>query len=296
MRKIIKFPRRLASDFEGFNFLSFLNSELKNVEFEQIIFDFSQTSWFEANLCAVLGALINKSQKNLNEIEILHLQPKQRDILSKNHFLASFGGEIITDTNDTTIKYRRNKLEDDKLIKEFLDKELITKPDFPKLSDKAKAEIIRSIFEIYSNAVIHGDSKFVYSCGQFYPQKSPPRIDFTIVDIGKTIKRNVNMFLEKDYSGIDAILWALKDNNTTKPKEKKIPGGLGLKIITDFTRLNQGKIQIVSSDGYWELNKGIEKSYTLDYIFPGTIVNLEFNLNDASFYYLDNETPTEIIF
>jgi len=108
----------------------------------------------------------------------------------------------------------------------------------------AKGEIIRSIFEIYSNAVLHGDCLNVYSCGQFYPRKTPPRIDFTIVDVGKTIKKNVNNFLQKELSGIDAIEWALAENNTTKPKEKNIPGGLGLKIICEFARLNNGKVHI----------------------------------------------------
>ena len=136
----------------------------------------------------------------------------------------------------------------------------------------------------------------MYSCGQFYPQKPPPRIDFTIVDVGRTIKKNVCDYLKADMPGIQAILWAIKENNTTKPKENNIPGGLGLKIICDFARLNNGKVQIVSSDGCWQLIKGREMYDALDFPFPGTLVNLEFNLNDESFYYLQSEKPEDIIF
>jgi hypothetical protein len=75
------------------------------------------------------------------------------------------------------------------------------------MSDAAKKEIIRSIFEIYSNA--------------------------------------------------------LEENNTTKPVEKNIPGGLGFKIICDFARLNNGKVQIVSSDGCWQLIRGKEEAQSL---------------------------------
>lgn len=273
-----------------------LHNKLSKLEFEDIILDFSKNSWFEANLCAALGAIINEAGKNLNLISLKSLRPLQEDIFRRNHFLASFDGEKITDYNETTIKYRRNKLTDDKLIKEFLDKELVTKPDFPKLSEAAKAEIIRSIFEIYSNAVIHGDCEDVFSCGQFYPNKRPPRIDFTIVDVGKTIKKNVSDHLQQETDGIDAIRWAMVENHTTKPKKDNIPGGLGLKIIKEFVKLNKGKVQIVSSDGYYEFKKGREKYESLVNPFPGTLVNLEFNLDDQSFYYLEEEEIEDIIF
>ena len=296
MIKKIQIPNRVSSNFDGYNFLAKLHHELDGLFQEQIALDFSYNTWFEANLCAALGAIINKANTKLNQITIENLKSQQESIFKRNHFLASFGGQIVNDHNNTTIKYRRNKLQDDKLIKEFLDRELINKPDFPRLSNAAKGEIIRSIFEIYSNAVIHGDCDEVYSCGQFYPGKTPPRIDFTIVDIGQTIKRNVSDFNEFEFSGIEAIHWALKESNTTKPKEKKIPGGLGLKIICDFARMNNGKVQIVSSDGCWQITGGKEESAELEFTFPGTLVNLEFNLNDQSFYYLKEEKPEEIIF
>ncbi len=289
-------PKKVCSDYEGYSYLSWLHSEFSMHELEAIQLDFRYNTWFEANLCAALGGLINKAGDNFNQISLVNLPPQQENIFSRNHFLASFGGYRIEDFDNTTIKYRRNKLQDDKLIKEFLDRELIDKPDFPKLSSAAKGEIIRSIFEIYSNAVIHGACDYVYSCGQFYPNKKPPRIDFTIVDIGHTIERNVSDYLGWEISGIKSIEWALQENNTTKPKENNIPGGLGLKIIRDFVRLNNGKVQIVSSDGYWEYAHGTEHSNKLDNIFPGTLVNLEFNLDDKSFYYLTQEKPEDIIF
>jgi hypothetical protein len=295
MRKFLVAPS-ISSDFNGYNYLSTLNHQLQSLDFEQISIDFSENNWFEANLCAVLGAILTESNKNLNDISLINLRNAQENIFSRNHFLASFGGAKILDLYDTTIKYRRNRMSDDKLIKEFLMTELINKPDFPKLSDAAKKEIIRSIFEIYSNAIIHGDCDDVFSCGQFYPNKIPPRIDFTIVDMGKTIQKNVNEFLQRKLSGIESIKWALSDNNTTKPKEKNIPGGLGFNLIQRFVKMNKGKIQIVSADGYWEFVLGKEEYQTLDYPFPGTIVNLEFNLDDNSFYYLKKEKNSNIIF
>ena len=289
-------PSRVCSDFEGYNYLASLNKLSSVLVFDTIVIDFKENTWFEANLCAILGALFSKAQDNFNNIKFENLPDKQRDILSRNHFLASFGGEKIEDFNNTTIKYRKNRLTDEKLIHHFLYNDLLGKQEFPKLSPLAHKEIERSIFEIFSNAILHGNCEFVYSCGQYFPRKAPPRIDFTIVDMGKSIKKNVCDFFGKEISGIDSIKWALKENSTTKPIEKNIPGGLGLKLICDFVKLNNGKIQIVSDTGCWQLNGNKEDSFVLNYPFPGTLVNLEFNLGDQSLYCLKEEEPESIIF
>ena len=292
----IDVPNSVRSDLEGFSFLTQACNELQNERNELIIFDFGRVRWFEANLCAVLGAIFNKLQDSFNQVRLINLNSSITSIFSRNHFMASFGGSKIPDTNDTTIKYRKNRLTDEKLIHSFLFTELMGKQDFPRLSDAARKEIERSIFEIFSNAVLHGSCTHIYSCGQYYPNKRPPRIDFTIVDLGNTIKSNVNQFLNADYTGKDAIEWAVAERNTTKPKEKNIPGGLGFKIISEFVQLNKGKVQIVSSNGYWQLVRGDTYSAHLNSDFPGTIVNLEFNLDDQSFYYLENEKAVDIVF
>lgn len=82
----------------------------------------------------------------------------------------------------------------------------------------------------------------------------------------------------------------------TPQKQEIFPGGLGLDIIFEFIKLNNGKIQIISSDGYWEYRKGnTETSIFTDY-FPGTIANIEFNLDDSSIYALKEEISLDDIF
>ncbi len=292
----INIPEYICSNYEGYKFFTELYKNNKELAFINILYDFSGNKWFEANLCAVFGAILNENQSRYINPEFVNISPKVEDVLYRNHFFASFQGSVLSDDKGTTIRYRKNKLTEEKLIKEFLFSELIQKNSFPKLSQAAQKEIIRSIFEIYSNAIIHGKSEFVYSCGQFYPTKVPPRIDFTIVDLGRTIKNNVNDFLGRKYNGIEAIEWAVQEQNSTKPKVDNIPGGLGFKLICDFVRMNKGKVQIVSSDGYWEQKKEIVTKYSLPDEFPGTIVNLEFNMADSSFYYLSTEKAEDIIF
>ena len=100
--------------------------------------------------------------------------------------------------------------------------------------------------------------------------------------------------MRENLSGKECILWAVEEGNTTK--QGTIPGGLGLSLIRTFLKHNGGLLQIVSSDGYWEQKKGITITKDLEHEFLGTIVNLEFNINDKSYYHLSSEIDTEHIF
>lgn len=99
-------------------------------------------------------------------------------------------------------------------------------------------------------------------------------------------------------SGSDAIEWAMKSGNTTKTGSN--PGGLGLGLIFEFIEKNNGKIHIVSADGYYEFSNNLVIKEKLNFSFSGTMVNLRFNLNDKNYYFLQEELKdidiTDIIF
>ena len=256
--------------------------------FEKVIFDFSACTWFEANLSAVLGAICDSLAMGLNSMEFININSRIEDILCKNEFLKYFGGEVKGDIYQTTIKYRRYQSSEQSLFKDYLDKELLSKEDMPKMSELLQKKINESIFEIFENAITHGDSKSVFSCGQYYPQKNPPRIDFTIVDLGRTIKSNVMEFLNRDMPAAEAIKWAVTERNTTK--SGNTPGGLGLKIIRKFLEVNRGEIQIISADGFWQQDKNNSIfARKINTTFAGTIVNLEFNIDDRYSYITKEE-------
>ena len=282
----------ISSDFNGYETLIDLFNRIDNLKFEDIILDFSKTKWFEANLTAVLGGILSNAQNNSNNIKLEGLSSKCETLFFRNHFLSHFGGLKIVDFNDTTIKYHKFKVTEEKLFKEYLDRDLLSKEAMPKMSDLLKKKINESIFEIFNNAVIHGDCQYIFTSGQYYPKKN--RLDFTIVNLGKTIKENVNEYLNKTLSGDETIKWAVTEGNTTK--RGSIPGGLGLSLIREFISKNEGKIQIISADGYWEQIKNREESKNFSKVFKGTIVNLEFNTADTSNYCLVSEIDEEDIF
>ena len=287
-------PSKVKSDFSGYQVFIDLLESTKNLSFEEVELDFENNTWFEANLCAALGSVISRIENSFNTVHLKNMNGLLNTILSKNGFLKNFGGQLVLDLYNTTVQYQKYKVTEEKLIKKYLDEELLQKNEFPKLSKLLRKKIGESIFEIFSNAEIHGGCTHVYSCGQHYPKKKPPRLDFTIVDLGKTIKKNVSDYLNSPITGVEAINWAVTEGHTTKSGNH--PGGLGLKVIQEFLNLNNGKMQIVSSDGYWQLVRKQIVSYSYPKPFPGTIINLEFNLDDSGFYYIDEELSTDDIF
>ncbi|MCD9853792.1 hypothetical protein LUD75_03705 [Epilithonimonas sp. JDS] len=91
----------------------------------------------------------------------------------------------------------------------------------------------------------------------------------------------------------DCIDWAMVSGNTTKTGN--ISGGLGLGLIFDFINLSKGNMQVISSNGYWELREGKKFMTDLNFSFIGTIVNLEFDLqNPDTFYYFKDEIFEDI--
>lgn len=286
------FPNSVRSDFAGYNILTDFYHKTKGLSFREIIIDFRKTSWFEANLLAVLGAILHRIEHEFNKLAIVNLHSKVKTLFQRNDFLSHFGGYKINDFYHTTIKYKRFKAEEEKLFTDYLDRELLAKTTMPDMSNQLRKKINESIFEIFNNAVVHGTTKNIFTCGQYYPVKK--KLDFTIVDLGVTIKRNVVGFLEKDLTGREAISWSVKEGNTTR--QGTIPGGLGLSLIREFLKINSGKIQIVSADGYWEQVKDEMIRRNIVKEFPGTIVNLEFNINEESYYYLSTEINEDEIF
>jgi hypothetical protein len=288
----IDFPKSINSDFYGYSFLSGLYHKICALEFDDITLDFQNTTFLAANLLSILGAILN-SAEYVNNIKIINLTSKIEILLKRNHFLSHFGGHKLDDFYGTTIKYMKFKPTDNKQFKEYLDTELLSKSVMPDMSPRLRKEINRSIFEIFNNAVLHANCRNIFTCGQFFPQKN--KLDFTVVDMGITIPGNVNNFLNETLAGHDALAWAVEEGHTTKIG--KIPGGLGLSLIRDFLKINRGKMQIISGDGYWEQDvyNNIDTNCIPDE-FPGTIVNFEFNVNVDGFYCLKSEVDAGDIF
>lgn len=299
MQKVkINISPRVSSDKDGYCRLLDIYQRVRGLENCEIIFDFQNTSWFEANLAAVFGVIGDYASAKGNSLSIIGMRGSIENILQRNGFMSEYGMWREADRYGTTISYKKFDPEQGTHFSQYIKDELLSKPDFPMLSRLLAKKINESIYELFENARTHGKCNHIYTCGQYYPNKRPARIDITIVDLGISIKKNVNSYLRKNRkpikNGPEAIAWAIQKGNTTKTGN--ISGGLGLDLVLEFLKLNKGKIQIVSSNGYWEFRNDKVDMDILEDVFHGTIVNIEFNLDDQSYYQLSEEISLDGIF
>ncbi|PIU19039.1 MAG: ATP-binding protein [Elusimicrobia bacterium CG08_land_8_20_14_0_20_44_26] len=290
---IYKFRKDIESDFEGYQELIDFYHQTEKVFFDEVVVDFSNVFWFEANLCAVLGAILVELKSKLNNIKFIRLNDKIKNIFLRNDFLSYSSSEKLVNFGQTTIKYRKFDSKDEKYFMHYVNGELLSKSDLPKMTIQLKKKISESIFEIFVNSVSHSETILgIFTCGQYFPTKE--RIDFTIVDRGIGIKEKIRKEIGEKMQGDEAIAWALEERNTTRKGD--IPGGLGLKLIKEFIKLNEGRIQIVSNDGFCELSGNEVFQQVFNLTFPGTLVNIRFNIADTKRYKMSDEVDENEIF
>lgn len=275
----------IRHDEKGFRELARLHAQTENCFLESITIDMKETQWFAANMCAAFGAILYRLGNNLNTISLVNINSRVKLILSKNGFLGHYGQEKLPDPWGTTISYQRFDVGDDRHFSDYVESKLMERSEMPAMSPGLAERFRESIFEIFSNAVLHSRTELgIFSCGQFFPKKD--RLTFTVADLGVGIRENVENHLGRHLSSEDAIIWATEAANTTKPKREGVPGGLGLKLLREFIGLNGGCMRIVSNDGYWQQEGQDDSTATLSHPFPGTVVSLEINTADTSSYRL----------
>lgn len=277
----------IRSDKNGFETLSKIARESNNLYLDNLEIDFTFCPFFEANMAAPFHAVLSPIYNGLNKISIINVQDNIEKILRKNHFLCMFDFSPLLDTNQTTLPFKKFKLQAGDQFSDYLDRYLQGR-GIPPMTEALTKKFRQSLFEIFQNTAIHSESEFgVFVCGQFFPQKR--RLDFTISDAGIGIRENVRRYFQNNrINSCNAIRWALMEGNTTK-RGKRQPGGLGLKLIKEFIRLNRGKIQITSRYGFYEYSPSGESFEKMGEDFPGTSVNIEINTADTSRYCLNTE-------
>lgn len=282
--------KQICTDAVGYQHLVDVYDMIHNQNDHEVTLVLDECQHIDANLSAVLGSLLDDLKSNGYNIWLTPpVSTQVRDNLSRNNFFSAFNPVYIAEDTENFIEYKKFRPDDSRDFKSYIETQLMQKQKFPAHTERAGRLIQESIMEIFVNAVSHGECLFVYSCGEYDENKTPPSLDMTIVDRGHSIPYNVNEFITRrsgrPMTHCQAIRWALIDGNTTKD----IPGGLGLSTLLEFLRLNQGTMQIVSGVGMVEFKNNRLTDYVLSKSFDGTIVNMEFNFNDDKNYWLANE-------
>ena len=290
----MKFPlSAIHHDRAGFMSLARLHAKTQNCFLDDIDLDMGATDWLDADMCAAFGAILYRLEDDLNTVRLTNIQPGVQSVLSKNGFLSHYGRVKIPDYWGTTVSYQRFDADDDRYFASYIEDEFIQRSEMPEMSTGLQKKFRESIFEIFSNAVLHSGTRLgIFSCGQFFPTRS--KLDFCVADLGIGIPRNVLRHTGDDMAPEEAIEWATQANNTTK--RGGVPGGLGLKLLCEFIDLNGGSLQIISDAGYWRRKGRKNKTARFQHAFPGTVVNVEINTADRKSHKLASEPDTDDIF
>lgn len=281
---------RVVADKAGFEFLTELYNEILNSQETNVHINFDQCKEFDANLAAVLGAILDCMTEKGHAINVLN--PKEKGVrraLSRNKFLITFDVQTNNEDRENFIVYKRFGTNEPLAFKRFIISDLTQKQRFPHCTPKAAEKIIESICEIFANAASHGNCQYVYCCGEVHTRGRKTMMDMTFVNLGTTIVENVNAYLyarnNEELAPCKTLQWAFVKGNTTKTT----PGGLGLDILKEFIGMNEGTIQIVSGNAMLEIENHTTTETLLYRSFPGTIVNVEFNCSDQKTYLMTDE-------
>ncbi|WP_310442548.1 hypothetical protein [Sulfurimonas sp.] len=288
-----------------FDATSIFSDIIKSAEDDVVIIDFSATDFIRNHFLSILGMAFKIVQNRGIRVEII--KPKSTKVLNsmkKINFLSAFCDENNNDdTYKTMVKYTNIPLKNNSLVLQEFYSYFIMQfmGKVANLSPKLQKKILQKIFELFSNVFRHSDSALGLFCsGQFYP--SQDKFNFTIVDNGVTIRKNVNRYLSQQFiknrtiqekilgkrfeniNAVEAIKWALKDEHSTTGE-----GGLGLSLLMELIKISKGSIEIISGSGYYGIKNAKEVSKELKKSFEGTIISIELNTYSGSYYFLGEE-------
>jgi hypothetical protein len=190
-----------------------------------------------------------------------------------------------------SIPYREDKTLDMNGIMDYLTYNWIGK-GWVHVSDRLRDAIAGRMWEIYSNAFEHSGTEVgVFSCGQHYWRQN--YLILSVVDFGRGIPANVRSFLRQyveealvsKLSGAACLKWAFERGNSTCTDG--VARGLGLDLLKEFVRLNQGKLEIYSNDGYAIVDKDSERFENRDLAFEGTVVHITLRCDENLYRFRD---------
>ncbi|TAN44682.1 MAG: ATP-binding protein [Nitrospirae bacterium] len=290
MTQVIQIPTLNDSPADFKQMFSIWNRA--NGYYEDVHFDFSHCGFLRPNAVAFLGGLARLIVSRNGTVVFDWTTLKNewvRNTLSQNGFAGAFG-RTSSGWTGHSIPYREDRLRDANGIIDYLEHYWMGR-GWVHVSLRLRDAIIGHVWEIYNNAFEHSGSEIgVFSCGQHFHRQND--LVLTVVDFGLGIPAKVRTFLSSDpraeqLPASGCLRWAFQRGNTTKQDE---PGGLGLDLLREFIRLNQGKLEVYSNEGYAIIQKDGERYENRDISFEGTVVHITLRC-DEKLYHFKDESP-----
>lgn len=283
-----------TADFDVlFNLWNQVNNDNLDVTFE-----FSQCNFLRHNAVAFLGGLARLIEERHVKVTLDWSTLKNnwvRTNLAQNGFMAAFG-HSSGPWSGNSIPYREDLRQDKAVLVDYLKTKWLGR-GWVHVSERLRDEIVGRVWEIYANAFEHGQSPVgIFSCGQHYPDHH--ELKLTVVDFGVGIPSNVRLFFKdkpraESLSAASCLKWAFQRGTTTKPNGTS--RGMGLDLLKEFVKLNKGKLEIFSHEGYALIDESHEIFMNRQTFFEGTLVNITLRC-DESYYHFASETTDEPLF
>lgn len=151
-------------------------------------------------------------------------------------------------------------------------------------NDKSYSTMFSKLYEIFINAGTHGKNELgTYTYGTLKKDE----FVFTIYDAGVGIKKNVNDFLQTDYTAQEAMNWALKSGNSTLITD--YPRGAGFSLLETFAYKNSGKITLCSDNIICIMEKGKRTFRCMKTNIRGTLFIMNIKADSEYIYDMDKE-------
>ncbi len=269
-----------------------------NDYFEDVCFDFSHCGFLRPNAVAFLGGLARLIESRFGSVAFDWASLRNGAVMTnicQNGFAGAFGYPSAR-WNGNSIPYREDKLLDMNAIMDYLTYNWIGK-GWLHISDRLRDAIAGTMWEIYNNAFEHSGTEIgVFSCGQHYGRQND--LILSVVDFGRSIPANVRTFLRQyanedsvsKLSGAACLKWAFERGNSTCMGS--VARGLGLDLLKEFVRINQGKLEIYSNEGYAVVDRDGERYENRNVSFEGTVVHITLRCDENLYRFRDEpEVP-----
>jgi hypothetical protein len=289
-QKVIRIPTLNdgASDFQQL----FAIWSQANGYFEDVCFDFSSCNFLRPNAVAFLGGLARLIESRLGSVTFDWSTIRSNAVMTnlcQNGFAGSFGYPSSS-WNGNSIPYREDKSLDMNGIMDYLTYNWIGK-GWVHVSERLRDAIAGKMWEVYNNAFEHSGTEIgVFSCGQHYWRQND--LILSVVDFGQGIPAKIRNYVGNDPRAqslpADACLrWAFARGNSTCPGD--VARGLGLDLLKEFVRINQGKLEIYSNEGYAIVDNSGVRFENRAILFEGTVVHITLRC-DENLYRFSDET------
>jgi hypothetical protein len=284
--KPYKFIDRLYTDYTGYKQITQLYHHCKDLYNTTVPLDFYDCEWIDANLCALLEAVIYKlhHEQNITFSTDFDFLTKKFDVFFRNGFVKD--GTKYEDEQKSTLPTQSFETLDSTGYYKYVNEHLMCHRGMPKLTDELLSRIKDDLLEIFSNTHLHAyynwEKKYpFFVAGQYYPKQH--QLKFTMVYLGDGFLPRIKLATQnKVTNNLDAIKWAI-DGNSSKFAIEKTTGGTGLSSILEYCKANNGTIDIITGNAYWstEFEKTIlfKDGRLIENPFFGTTINLIFSKN-----------------